>query len=149
MNDQGSLEIRPGRQPDGILVLRTVAMPRDTNANGDIFGGWIMSQMDIGGGLLAEEVAHGRVVTLTVDKMTFVRPVHTGDIICIHAKVIRIGNSSMDIRLEVWAKNLLEEFEEGRHLVTEGVLRYVAIDEDGRPRRIPDNRHFPRTVLTD
>jgi len=135
------------RQPDGMLVLRTLAMPKDANPNRDIFGGWILSQMDIGGGLLAKEVSRGRIVTITIDKMTFVRPVRVGDTICVYAKVLRIGNSSMDIRLEVWAKNLMEEFEEQRHLVTEGVFKYVAIDEEGNPRRIPDNPSFPRKSL--
>ena len=132
------------RQPDGVLVLRTLAMPRDSNPNQDIFGGWVLSQMDIGGGLLAKEVSRGRVVTVTVDKMTFLRPVHVGDTVCVYAKVVRIGNSSMDVKLEVWAKDLLEEFEEQRHIVTEGVFRYVAIDEEERPRRVPDNPEFPR-----
>jgi acyl-CoA thioesterase YciA len=141
-------ETGAGRQPDGILVLRTLTMPRDTNPGGDIFGGWILSQMDIGGGLLAKEVARGRVVTITVDKMTFVRPVHVGDTICVYAKVVRIGNSSMDIKLEVWAKDLLEDFEEQRHIVTEGVFRYVAIDGEGRPRPIPDSPQFPRNTLS-
>jgi acyl-CoA thioesterase YciA len=136
-----------GRQPDGMLVLRTLAMPRDTNPGGDIFGGWILSQMDIGGGLLAKEVARGRVVTVTVDKMTFVRPVHVGDTVCVYAKVVRIGNSSMDVKLEVWAKDIMEEFEEQRHIVTEGLFRYVSIDEQGHPRRIPDNPNFPRASL--
>ena len=139
-------EAGAGRQPDGMLVLRTLAMPRDSNPSRDIFGGWILSQMDIGGGLIAREVAHGRVVTVTVDKMTFVRPVHVGDTICVYAKVVRIGNSSMDVKLEVWAKDLMEEFEEERHIVTEGVFRYVAMDEEGRPRRIPDNPQFPRNT---
>jgi acyl-CoA thioesterase YciA len=132
------------RQPDGVLVLRTLAMPRDSNPNRDIFGGWVLSQMDMGGGLLAKEVSRGRVVTVTVDKMTFLRPVHVGDTVCVYAKVVRIGNSSMDVKLEVWAKDLLEEFEEQRHIVTEGVFRYVAIDEEERPRRVPDNPEFPR-----
>ena len=140
-------EAGASRQPDGMLVLRTLAMPRDTNPGGDIFGGWILSQMDIGGGLLAKEVALSRVVTVTVDKMTFVRPVHMGDTVCVYAKVVRIGNSSMDVKLEVWAKDLMEEFEEQRHIVTEGLFRYVAIDEEGHPRRIPDNPNFPRGGL--
>ena len=140
-------EAGAGRQPDGMLVLRTLAMPRDTNPGGDIFGGWILSQMDIGGGLLAKEVARGRVVPVTVDKMTFVRPVHVGDTVCVYAKVVRIGNSSMDVKLEVWAKDLMEEFEEQRHIVTEGLFRYVSIDEQGHPRRIPDNPNFPRGDL--
>ena len=137
-----------GRQPDGMLVLRTLAMPRDTNPGGDIFGGWILSQMDIGGGLIAREVTRGRVVTVTVDKMTFVRPVHVGDTICVYANVVRIGKSSMDVKLEVWAKDLMEEFEEQRHIVTEGVFRYVAIDAEGRPRPIPDSPQFPRETLS-
>jgi acyl-CoA thioesterase YciA len=144
MTEEGVTEDRPDRQPDGVLVLRTLAMPRDTNANGDIFGGWIMAQMDIGGGLLAREVARGRIATVTVDKMTFLRPVLMGDTICVYARVIRIGNTSMDIKLEVWAKGLLDEFWDQRHLVTEGLFRYVAIDEEGRPRRVPDNPQFPR-----
>jgi acyl-CoA thioesterase YciA len=145
---RGTEEAGAGRQPDGMLVLRTLAMPRDSNPNRDIFGGWILSQMDIGGGLLAKEVARGRVVTVTVDKMTFLRPVHVGDTVCVYAKVVQIGNSSMDIKLEVWAKDLLEEFEEQRHIVTEGVFRYVAIDEEGHSRRIPESSRFPRNKLS-
>jgi acyl-CoA thioesterase YciA len=137
-------EKKASRQPDGVLVLRTLAMPKDSNPNGDIFGGWILSQMDIAGGLIAKEVSRGRVVTVTVDKMTFMRPVLVGDTICVYANVLRIGNSSMDVKLEVWAKDLIEEFEEQRHIVTEGVFRYVAVDEKGRPRPVPDNPRFPR-----
>jgi acyl-CoA thioesterase YciA len=132
------------RQPEGLMVLRTQSMPKDANPNGDIFGGWVMCQMDIGGGLLAMEVARGRVVTVTVDKMAFVRPVQVGDTICVYGSVIRIGNSSMDIKLEVWAKDPIEVFETQRHLVTEAVFRYVAIDEERRSRRIPDNPQHPR-----
>jgi len=131
-------KIDPERTPDGVLVLRNQAMARDVNFNGDIFGGWVMSQMDIGGQLLAVEIARGRVVTVTVDKLTFLRPVHVGDAVCIYARLIRIGNTSMDIKLEVWAKDPLEEFQEHRHIVTEGVFRYVAIDDNGKPRRVPD-----------
>ena len=132
------------RQPEGLMTLRTQAMPKDANPNGDIFGGWVMCQMDIGGGLLAMEVAGGRVVTVTVDQMAFVRPVRVGDTICVYGSVIRMGNSSLDIKLEVWAKDPIEEFESQRHLVTEGVFRYVAIDRDRRPRRIPDHPSYPR-----
>ena len=133
-----------GRQPGGLLVLRTLAMPKDCNPNGDIFGGWILSQMDAGGGLLAKEVAYSRVVTVTVDKMTFLRRVQVGNTICVYAKVIRVGNTSMDIGLEVWAKDLTEEFEARRHIVTEGIFRYVSIDKEGRPQRISDNPRLPR-----
>ena len=132
-----------GRQPDGLLVLRTLAMPRDCNANGDIFGGWVLSQMDIGGALLAKEVVRSRVVTVTIDKMTFVKPVRVGDTICVYARVRKIGNTSMQIKLEVWAKDLTEVFERQRHLVTEGVFKYVSIDKQRRPNPIPENPDLP------
>ena len=132
------------RQPEGLMTLRTQAMPKDANPNGDIFGGWVMCQMDIGGGLLAMEIAGGRVVTVTVDKMAFIRPVRVGDTICVYGSVMRIGNTSLDIKLEVWAKDPIEEFESQRHLVTEAVFRYVAIDRERRPRRIPDHPQYNR-----
>ncbi|MFT6080362.1 MAG: acyl-CoA thioesterase YciA [Planctomycetota bacterium] len=120
-----------------MLVLRTVAMPKDTNPNGDIFGGWIMAQMDLGGGTLAKEVAQGRVVTVTADKLTFVRPVGVGDTVCVYGEVTRVGRTSTDIRLQTWARALASDFGKPRHLVTTGTFRYVAIDDDGRPRSIP------------
>lgn len=135
-------EQNTGRQPRGVLVLRTMAMPRDANPNGDIFGGWILSQMDIAGGLMASEIAQGRAVTVTVDKMVFALPVRVGQAICVHAELLRVGNSSLDIKLEVWARHLFGAYQAERELVTEGVFRYVAVDERGRPRRVPDNAQF-------
>ncbi len=117
-------------------------MPKDTNASGDIFGGWILSQMDIAGGMLAKEVARGRTVTVSVDKMVFQVPLHVGDTIAIYAELLQVGNSSMDIRLEVWAKPFPGQYVAQVHLVTEGIFRYVAIDDQGRPRRVPDNPAF-------
>jgi acyl-CoA thioesterase YciA len=137
-----SADEKTGRQPCGILVLRTLAMPKDTNPRGDIFGGWILSQMDIAGGLMASEIAQGRTVTISVDKMVFEMPIRVGEAICVHAELLKVGDSSMDIKLEVWARQLVEEYEADRQLVTEGVFRYVAIDDHGRPRRVPDNPHF-------
>ncbi len=131
-----------GRKPSGTPVLQTLAMPKDVNINGDIFGGWIMSQMDLGGGIMAKEIAGGRMVTVTVDKMVFRLAVSMGDIVRVYAKLLRVGNTSMDLRLEVWAKNLPGEYVAKKHFVTEGIFRYVAIDENGRPRRIPDNPQF-------
>jgi len=125
------------KEPRGMMVLRTVAMPKDTNPNGDIFGGWIMAQMDLGGGTLAKEVAHGRVVTVTADKLTFVRPVSVGDTVCVYGEVTRVGRTSCDIRLETWARALIADFNKPRHVVTTGTFRYVAIDGDSRPREIP------------
>jgi len=128
-----------GRQPTGTLVLRTLAMPKDTNPSGDIFGGWILAQMDVAGGLMASEIARGRTVTVSVERMVFEKPVRMGDTICVHAELLRVGNSSMDIKLEVWARQLVGAYEAERQLVTEGVFRYVAVDENRRPRRVEDN----------
>ena len=138
---------RTGRQPEGLLVLRTLAMPRDCNANGDIFGGWILSQMDMGGGLLAKEVARSRVVTITIDKMTFVKPVKVGDTVCVYARVVKLGNTSMEIGLEVWTKDLIEQFDGQRHMVTEGIFKYVAIDAERRPRPLPQKPVLPPESL--
>jgi acyl-CoA thioesterase YciA len=136
------LEENAGRQPRGLLVLRTLAMPKDTNPSGDIFGGWLLAQMDVAGGLMASEVSKGRTVTVSVDKMSFDKPVRMGDTICVHAELLHVGNSSMDIKLEVWARQLVGAYEAQRQLVTEGVFRYVAVDENRRPRRVPDNPNF-------
>ena len=124
------------REPNGDLVLRTLAMPSDTNPNGDIFGGWIMSQMDIGGGILAKEIAAGRVVTVAVDGMTFHRPVKVGDVVCCYGKCIRIGNTSIAVKLEIWVKSVLSDPLNDRFCVTEALFTYVAIDQRGKPRTI-------------
>ncbi len=131
-----------GRQPRGLLALRAVAMPKDTNPSGDVFGGWILAQMDIAGGMLAKEVALGRTVTVSVDKMVFRMPVRVGDTIAIFAELLKVGNSSMDIRLEVWAKPFPGNYVAEVNFVTEGIFRYVAIDSKGKPRRVPDNSKF-------
>ena len=88
--------------PRGQLLLRTLAMPADTNANGDIFGGWIMSQLDLAGGILAKEISGGRIVTVSVSSITFKKPVRVGDVVCCYGKCRKIGRSSMNIDLEVW-----------------------------------------------
>ncbi|TKB48762.1 acyl-CoA thioester hydrolase YciA [Ferrimonas sediminicola] len=124
------------RTPQGQLLLRTLAMPADTNPNGDIFGGWIMSQMDMAGGLLAKEIARGRICTVSVDGMSFHTPVSVGDAVCVYGQCTRIGTSSMTITLEVWAKPVLKG-EDERHCVTEGTFTYVAITDTGKPRPVP------------
>src|SRR5436190_10131324 len=120
----------------GSPILRTLAMPADTNPNGDIFGGWIMSQMDMAGGILAKETARSRVVTVAVDSFKFLQPVKVGDVVCCYGRVVRIGTTSIAIDLEVWAKHVLPESEEewSRVKVTEAVFTYVAIDGNGRKR---------------
>lgn len=124
--------------PEGELLLRTSPMPSDTNANGDIFGGWIMSQMDIAGGMMAIEITGGRAVTIAVDAMKFIKPVKTGDVVCCYGKVTRIGNTSVTIRLEVWVKPGFQEMkinkENAFSMVTEASYTYVAVDQNGQKR---------------
>ena len=121
-------------EPRGELMVRTVAMPADTNANGDIFGGWVMSQMDIAGGIAGVDRARGRVVTVAVDGMTFIRPVKVGDVLCVYAEVERVGRTSLRILVEAWARR----FRTGsRDKVTAATFTFVAIDDDGRPRPVP------------
>lgn len=121
-------------EPRGELTVRLIAMPADTNANGDIFGGWVLSQMDQAGGIAGVERAKGRVVTIAVEAMTFIRPVRVGDVLCVYTEVERVGRSSMRIHVEAWARRF------GAHIrekVTDGVFTFVAVDEAGRPRPIP------------
>ena len=130
MNDTISTDSSP--------ILRTLAMPADTNPNGDVFGGWIMSQMDIAGGILAKETARSRVVTVAVDSFKFLKPVKVGDVVCCYGRVLRIGNTSIAIALEVWVKSVRHETEEEwpRFKVTEAIFTYVAIDAGGKKRAI-------------
>jgi len=127
--------------PEGELLLRTSPMPSDTNANGDIFGGWIMSQMDIAGGMLAIEITGGRAVTIAVDAMKFIKPVKVGDVVCCYGKVMRTGNTSVSIRLEVWVKKGFREMKNDKEnaffMVTEASYTYVAVDREGRKRMFP------------
>ena len=119
--------------PEGELILRTLAMPADTNANGEIFGGWIMSQMDIAGSILAKEVAKSRTVTIAVESMKFIKPVKVGDIVCCYGSILRIGTTSITLNLEVWVQPILRQSEEQcpRFKVTQAAFTYVAIDDKG------------------
>ena len=127
------------RTPRGNLLLRTLAMPADTNANGDIFGGWIMSQLDLAGGILAKEISRGRVVTISVSEIVFKEPVDVGDVVCCYGECTRIGRTSMSISLEVWIKGYLDGEIGERQKVCEALFNYVAIDDNGRPRPVyPD-----------
>lgn len=121
-------------QPRGELTVRTIAMPADTNANGDIFGGWVMSQMDVAGGIAGVQRARGRVVTIAVDAMTFIRPVKVGDVLCVYTEVEKVGRTSMKIHIEAWARRFRTD---GREKVTDATFTFVAIDDDGRPRPVP------------
>jgi len=121
------------KEPKGELTIQTLAMPVSTNANGDIFGGWIVSQMDLAAGVLAKRTAHGRVATVAINSMTFLKPVHVGDVVSCHVELIKQGNTSMTIGVEVWA---LPATLSERYQVTEGVFVFVAIDDNGRPRQV-------------
>lgn len=147
MTTQATQPLRCGEDPNGRLLIRTLAMPSDTNANGDIFGGWLMSQMDLGGAILAKELAKGRVVTVCVDKMVFLNPVAVGDVICCYGKCTRIGRSSMEVKVEIWNKKL-HDGSGVRQCVTEAMFTYVAIDDHGKPRPIPreNNPEFERAM---
>ncbi len=131
MNDIDSTPL-----PQGELALQTVAMPKDTNANGDIFGGWLLSQMDLAGGIAAGDVARGRVATVAIDGMAFLTPVHVGAVVRCYTDVLEIGRSSIRIMVEVW----IDSKHDGEPIkVTEGEFVFVAIDENGRTRAVPEN----------
>ena len=124
---------RPPEIPGG-AQLRTIAMPRDTNAGGSIFGGWTLSQMDLAGGTLAAEHAEGRVATVSIDAMRFLRPVSVGDEVSCYCTLQDVGKTSIAVRIETWAR---ERGGKPAEKVTEGVFTYVAIDEEGHSRELP------------
>ena len=120
----------PPREPS----VRTLAMPADANPSGDIFGGWLMSQMDIAGGIAANARARGRVATVAVDGMEFHLPVNVGDLVSCYTDIVRVGRTSITVRVETFARR-----RQGGETVkvTAGTFVYVALNADGRPRRVP------------
>ena len=120
-------------EPSGDLCIRTLAMPADTNANGDIFGGWLLSQMDVGGGVFASKVAKSRTVTVAIEAMNFRKAVYVGDLVSVHANLVRVGRTSITVHLEAWS---LRRKDRQSILVTDGNFTYVSIDDDGRPQVI-------------
>ncbi|WP_213774100.1 acyl-CoA thioesterase [Bradyrhizobium sp. dw_78] len=133
MTDTQAVEAALDNEPPGDLCIRTLAMPADTNANGDIFGGWLLSQMDVGGGVFASKVAKSRTVTVAIEAMNFRKPVFVGDLVSVHANLVRIGRTSITVHLEAW---VLRRREVQSILVTDGNFTYVSIDDDGRPQII-------------
>ena len=121
-------------KPEGELVIRTLAMPADTNPAGDIFGGWVLSQMDIAGGLVTKKISGGRTVTVAVDSMVFHLPVFVGDTLCVYVKLLKIGRTSMAVEINAYATR---QYDSTRIKVTEGVFTYVAVTEDRIPRPVP------------
>ncbi|MCX7354257.1 MAG: acyl-CoA thioesterase [Alphaproteobacteria bacterium] len=117
----------------GEIAIRTLAMPADANPAGDIFGGWVLGQMDIAGGIVARARAKGRLATVAVDAMTFKLPVFVGDLLTCHGKIERVGRTSIAVWVEAWATR----GDGTKVLVTEGKFTYVAIDENRKPRTVP------------
>ena len=118
---------------DKELVMKVIPMPADTNANGDIFGGWLLSQMDVGGGVFASKVAKSRTVTVAIEAMNFRKAVYVGDLVSVYANLVRVGRTSLTVHLEAWA---LRRREAHPFLVTDGNFTYVSIDDHGRPQPI-------------
>lgn len=119
--------------PEGELSIRTMAMPADTNQNGDIFGGWLLSQMDIAGGIFASKVSQSRAVTVAIEAMTFRKPVNVGDVVSVFCTAVRLGRTSITVHIEAWVQRRNES---QLILVTDGNYTYVAIDDEGRPQPI-------------
>lgn len=117
----------------GEPIIRTVPMPSDLNANGDVFGGWVLSQMDVAGGIVAARRAQGRVVTVAINAMTFHQPIRVGDVVSIYAKVVKVGRTSLTVDMETIVERRLDP---GEVKVTEGRFTYVAIDVHGKPRLV-------------
>ena len=117
------------------LVLKVIPLPADTNGNGDIFGGWVMAQVDLAGSVLPARIANGRMATVAVNEFIFKQPVRVGDLLSFFAKVMRVGRTSITVKVEVFAERYRMQ---GRYIkVTEASVTYVAIDDEGRPREIP------------
>ncbi len=124
-----------GEKPEGNRTITVVAMPADTNPSGDIFGGWILAQMDIAGGVAASRRAEGRTVTVGVKEMEFHKPVQVGDLVSCYTQVQKVGTSSIAIKIEAWTTNHYHQ--SALVKVTEGVFTYVAIDKNRKPRAVP------------
>lgn len=122
------------RVPEGDIYVRTLAMPEALNSYGDVFGGWLLSQMDIAGGMAARDHSRGRAVTVAVDAMKFHKPMHLGEVLACHCRVARVGRTSITFHIEAWVHRPASNI---RELVTEGDFVFVAIDSAGRPREIP------------
>ena len=126
--------------PEGTLSLQTIAMPADTNWGGDIFGGWIVSQMDLAGAIHAERFSQGRCATIAINQMSFLVPVKIGDVISCYTKILKVGNTSIQIQIEVWDSH---DSSRPAKQVTQGIFTFVAVDAEGKKRLIPQNVKNP------
>jgi acyl-CoA thioesterase YciA len=121
-------------EPQGELVVRVSAMPKDTNANGDIFGGWLVSHMDMGGSIASRRRAHSRSVTVAIDSMSFIKPVYVGDCVSVYAELLKVGHTSLQFKVSVWSTGALDDDTEKK--VAEGIFTFVAIDDNGKPQPV-------------
>ncbi|MBB5053837.1 acyl-CoA thioesterase YciA [Afipia massiliensis] len=119
--------------PEGELSIRTLAMPADTNQNGDIFGGWLLSQMDLAGSIFAYKTTQSRNVTVAIEAMTFRKPVYVGDVVSVYGSLVRVGRTSITVHVAAWVQRRNES---ELILVTDGNYTYVAVDDDGHPQAI-------------
>ena len=124
-----------GKDPRGQLAIRTVAMPADTNPSGNIFGGWVVSQMDLAGATVCRKLTSNTVVTVAIEAMEFIKPIRVGDFVCCYAEVVKTGTTSMTVNIETWA---VPAGSDQRHQVTEGVFVYVSVDNAFKPKPIHD-----------
>ena len=122
-------------KPEGILSLQTIAMPADTNWSGDVFGGWIVSQMDLAGAIHAERFSKGRCATISIHEMTFLVPVKVGDVVSCYTKILKVGNTSIQMQIEVWDSH--DSSREPKR-ITQGLFTFVAVDAEGHKRQIPE-----------
>ncbi len=129
--------------PRGELAIRTLAMPADTNPGGEIFGGWVVSQMDLAGLSMAREYTEAKIVTIGIQSMKFIAPIHVGDFVCCYTELLKIGNTSLTINIETWT---IGPRNETRHRVTEGIFTYVAVDEKGKSIPIKAKEGFLRNI---
>ncbi len=127
-------EAEAPQPPAGVPCLRTIAMPADSNPNGDMFGGWVLGQMDLAGAVVAYERANGRIATVALEAMKFLAPVYIGDVVSCYAEIVHIGRTSLRVRVDTWVRRREDH---SVVKVTEGVITYVAIDGTGKPRPVP------------
>lgn len=128
----------------GRLTTRTIAMPADTNPAGDIFGGWVLSQMDMAAGICAGQRAQCRVVTVSLDTMSFIRPVKVGDILGVYTDIESVGRTSINVHVEAWVRRGRIGH---REKVTEAIFKFVAIDDEGKPTPVPEKENLPAYAL--
>jgi acyl-CoA thioesterase YciA len=133
--ENDNLDLDPNPHPDGELATQTIALPADTNQDGDIPGGWLASQMDMAAHLASSKVAKGTVATVAIDNISFLAPISLGSIVACHTKILGVGRSSIRVSVEAWVSHVVKG--EGWTKVSEGVFTFVAIGSDGRTRAIP------------